>query len=78
MNDPLALMRHRLRSAIASGAVKPTDRLENCPNFHKIMDTFDSLDTVELVMALEEKAITKISTIDDLRRALDKIRPDPN
>jgi hypothetical protein len=65
-------------SAIASGAVKPTDKLENCPILDKIMDTSDSLDTVELVMALEEKSITKISTIDDLSRVLDKIRPDRN
>jgi hypothetical protein len=78
MNDPLALMGHRLRAAIASGAVKPTDRLENCPNLDKIMDASDSLDTVELVMALEEKAIAKIRTIDDRMRELDKIRPDPN
>lgn len=78
MNDQLMLLRHRLHSAIGSGAVSPTDRLEDCePILSKIFDTLDSLDMVELGMALEEKGNTKIRTMADLMRVLDEITNSP-
>jgi acyl carrier protein len=72
MDDPLFLMRHRLRSAIVSGIVARTDSLDDCgTSLDEILDTDGSLDQVELIMALEEKSGAKIDTVDDLMRSLD-------
>jgi acyl carrier protein len=78
MDDAPFLMLHRLRSTIASGAIASTDRLDDCGGtLDKVFGIDDSLDRVELVMGLEEKYKTKINTVDDLMRALEKLTSDP-
>jgi hypothetical protein len=68
-------MRHRLRSALSSGTVARTDRLNECGDtLAEILGT-DSLDLVELDMAAEEKG-TKLDTVGDLMRFLDELGDD--
>jgi acyl carrier protein len=63
-------MRQNLRSAIRSGVLTRTANLDECkPSVAKIIGV-DSLDFVELVMAVEGKG-TKLKTVDDLMRFRD-------
>ena len=66
-------MRERLRSAILSGTLASTDKLnERGDTVAEILGT-DSLDLVELVMAAEEKG-TKLGTVGDLMQFLDGMK----
>jgi hypothetical protein len=66
-------MRDRLRSALLSGTLARTDRLNECGDaLAEILGT-DSLDLVELVMAMEEKSV-KVDTVGDLMRFLDEMK----
>jgi acyl carrier protein len=68
-------MRDRLRSAILSGTLASTDKLnERGGIVAEILGT-DSLDLVELVMAVEEKG-TKLETVGDLMQFLDGMKHD--
>lgn len=68
-------MRDRLRSAILSGTLATTDKLnDRGDTVAEILGT-DSLDLVELVMELEEKG-TKIDTVGDLMQLLDGMKGD--
>jgi acyl carrier protein len=67
-------LRDRLRSALSSGALTRTDRLDDCDTLAEILG-IDSLDLVELVMAVEEKGM-KIETVGDLMRFLDEANSD--
>jgi acyl carrier protein len=68
-------MRERLRSAILSGTLASTDKLnERGDTVAEILGT-DSLDLVELVMAAEEKG-TKLGTVGDLMQFLDGMKDD--
>jgi hypothetical protein len=67
--------RDRLRSAILSGALASTDKLnERGDTVAEILGT-DSLDLVELVMTVEEKG-TKLGTVGDLMQFLDGMKDD--
>jgi hypothetical protein len=66
-------MSDRLRRALSSGVLAITDRLNNCGDIlAEILDA-DSLDLVELVMAMEEKGM-KADTVGDLMRFLDELK----
>lgn len=71
MDEPtFSDMRQNLRSAISSGVLTRTANLDECePSVAKIIGV-DSLDFVELVMALEGNG-TKLNTVDDLMRFMD-------
>ena len=71
MDEPtLSDMRQNLRSAISSGVLTRTANLHECePSVAKIIGV-DSLDFVELVMAVEGNG-TKLNTVDDLMRFMD-------
>ena len=68
-------LRDRLRTALSSGALTGTDRLDECEDTLAKILGIDSLDLVELVMAVEEKGM-KIETVDDLMRFLDEANGD--
>ena len=68
-------LRDRLRSALSSGALTRTDRLDDCEDTLAEILGIDSLDLVELVMAVEEKGM-KIETVGDLMRFLDEANSD--
>lgn len=70
-------MRDRLRSALASGILAKTDMLNECGDTLTEILGIDSLDLVELVMAVEEKG-TKLNTVGDLMRFLDEMNDDWN
>ena len=71
-ND-LMEMRDRLRQSLLLGSLARTDRLSECSTaLAEVLGT-DSLDLVELVMAIEEKG-AKVDTVDDLMRFLDGIK----
>jgi hypothetical protein len=63
--------RDRLRSALLSGALSRADRLDECADTLTEILGIDSLDLVELIMAVEEKNV-KIKTVGDLMRFLDE------
>ena len=63
--------RDRLRSALSSGALTRTDRSDECEDTLPEILGIDSLDLVELVMAVEEKGM-KSETVGDLMRFLDE------
>jgi hypothetical protein len=66
-------MSDRLRQALSSGALVITDSLdESGDTLARILD-LDSLDLVELVMAMDEKGM-KADTVGDLMRFLDEIQ----
>jgi acyl carrier protein len=65
-------MRDRLRSAILSGRLAETDRLNERGDTVADILGIDSLDLLELVMAAEEKGI-KGDTVGDLMRFLDEM-----
>jgi hypothetical protein len=66
-------MRDRLRSALLSGTLARTDKLNECGDMlAKVLGT-DSLDLVEVVMAVEEKG-TKLETVEDFMRFLDEMK----
>ena len=68
-------MPDRLRSAILSGTLASTDKLnERGDTVAEILGT-DSLDLVELVMTVEEKG-TKLETVGDLMQFLDGMKDD--
>jgi acyl carrier protein len=64
-------LRDRLRSALSSGVLTRTDRLDDCEDALAEILGIDSLDLVELVMAVEEKGM-KIETVGDLMEFLDE------
>jgi hypothetical protein len=65
-------MRDRLRSALLSGSLARTDRLSECGTaLAEVLGT-DSLDLVELVMAIQQKGV-KLDTVDDLMRFFDEM-----
>jgi Phosphopantetheine attachment site len=64
-------LRDRLRSALSSGALTRTDRLDDCEDALAEILGINSLDLVELVMAVEEKGM-KIETVGDLMEFLDE------
>jgi hypothetical protein len=66
-------MRENLRSAISSGVLTRTATLDECePSLANIIGV-DSLDFVELVMAVEGDG-TELKTVDDLMRFMDQIK----
>jgi acyl carrier protein len=67
------LERDRLRSALSSGTLAITDRLNKCADTLAEILGSDSLDLVELVMAMEEKGM-KADTVGDLMRFLDDLK----
>lgn len=68
-------MQDRLRSAILSGTLASTDKLNEVGDtVAEILGT-DPLDLVELVMAAEEKG-TKLGTVGDLMQFLDGMKDD--
>jgi acyl carrier protein len=68
-------MRDRLRSAISSGTLALTDKLNERGDTVAEISGTDSLDLVELAMAREEKG-TKLETVDDLLHFLDGMKDD--
>jgi hypothetical protein len=64
-------MRHKLRSALSQGIVAGADTLDECGLKVAAIIDVDSLDFVELEMALEE-AGKKLNTVDDLMRFMDE------
>ena len=68
-------IRDRLHQALLLGTLAKTDRLNECgAALAKILGT-DSLDLVELIMAVEEKG-TKLDTVGDLMQFLDELKDD--
>jgi hypothetical protein len=66
-------MRDRLRSALSSGAFAMTDSLNECVDRLAERLDGDSVDLVEIVMAMEEKGM-KADTVGDLMRFLDEMK----
>jgi hypothetical protein len=66
-------MRENLRSAIASGRFRSSDRLNDRGSDVAELFGIDSLDLVELVMAFENNGL-KLNTIDDLMRSMDQVK----
>jgi hypothetical protein len=61
------VIRERLRQALLLGTVAKTDRLNECGAALAKISGTDSLDLVELIMAVEEKG-TKLDTVGGVRR----------
>jgi hypothetical protein len=68
-------MRDRLRSALSSGILASSDRLDECGDALGKVPGTDSLDLVELSMTVKEKG-RKLDTVGDLMRFLDEIEDD--
>jgi hypothetical protein len=62
-------------SALSFGASTRTDRLNECEDTLAEILGIDSLDLVELVMAVEEKGMG-VETVGDLMRFLDEMNED--